>query len=336
MTPPVDAASIARAVRILRDGGLVAIPTETVYGLAADADSEVAVHALFATKGRPADHPVIVHLEAAAAIHQWASEVPDAALALARAFWPGPLTLVLKRSARAMDFVTGGQDTVGLRVPAHPWMRAVLLEFGGALAAPSANSFGRISPTTAQHVLADLGVKPYGKVDLLLDGGACPVGIESTIVDLSGDAPTLLRPGSITREQLQSAIGGAVGDAGHRAPRASGRLERHYAPRTPVALLPAEMLAIELAIPPGARSERLAVLAPLHTLQNCRARVQLAIAAPESYDEYARLLYSNLHRLDASGADRLLIAAPPVGPQWDGVRDRLQRAQAGATRASRK
>ena len=205
--PPIDTAAIKRAAEVLRRGGIVALPTETVYGLAADAENEDAVRQLFAAKGRPADHPVIVHVSGADAFNDWAIEVPDAAHVLARAFWPGPLTLVLKRSARARDIVTGGQDTVGLRAPAHPWMRAVLHAFGGALAAPSANSFGRVSPTTAQHVIDDLGVKPRGKVDLVVDGGACPVGIESTIVDVCSDPPTLLRPGAITRDRLQHAIG---------------------------------------------------------------------------------------------------------------------------------
>ena len=327
-TRPVDAAAIERAVQILRDGGLVAIPTETVYGLAADADSEAALRALFAAKGRPADHPVIVHIEGAESLHEWARDIPETAHALARAFWPGPLTLVLKRTTRAKDIVTGGQDTVGVRAPSHPWMRAVLRAFGGALAAPSANSFGRVSPTTAQHVLDDLGIKPRGKLDLILDAGACALGIESTIVDLSGDAPTLLRPGAITREQLQRAIGRRVVEAGPRAPRASGRLDKHYAPRTPLEVMPADEVAKRLAVP---GSERLAVLAPLHLFENCRAVVSLAIAAADHADDYARSLYANLHRLDTSGADRLVIAAPPGGPQWEAIHDRLRRAEAKAT-----
>ena len=325
---PIDAAVIERAATVLRNGGLVALPTETVYGLAADADNEAAVRALFAAKGRPADHPVIVHIDGAEALDQWASEVPEAAHELARTFWPGPLTLVLKRTARARDVVTGGQNTVGLRSPAHPWTRAVLRAFGGALAAPSANSFGRVSPTTAQHVIDDLGVKPRGKIDLILDAGACPLGIESTIVDLSGDAPALLRPGSITREQLQRAIGREVVDAGARAPRAPGRLEKHYAPRTPLVVMPADQLAVKLGTP---GPQRLALLAPLSMLQNCRASVALAIAATENADEYARSLYANLHRLDSAGADCLVIAAPPAGPQWEAVHDRLRRAEAGGT-----
>ena len=326
-TPLIDPIAIERAAEVLRSGGIVALPTETVYGLAADADNEDAVRKLFAAKGRPADHPVIVHVGGTDAFDDWAKDVSDDARALGRTFWPGPLTLVLKRAARASDVVTGGQDTVGLRAPVHPWARAVLHAFGGALAAPSANSFGRVSPTTAQHVIDDLGIKPCGKIDLILDGGACPVGIESTIVDVSGAEPTLLRPGSITREQLQRTLGRDVADAGAEAPRASGRLEKHYSPRTPLSVISADELVALLAAP---ASQRLAVLAPLSLLENCRAKVALAIAAPDRADEYARLLYSSLHRLDTSGADRLVAAAPPTGPQWEAVNDRLRRAQADA------
>ena len=328
--PPVDSAAIARAVQTLRNGGLVAIPTETVYGLAADADNEHALRALFAAKGRPAEHPVIVHVSAADALAEWARDVPESAHQLVRAFWPGPLTLLLKRGARASDLVTGGQDIVGLRAPSHPWMRAVLHEFGGALAVPSANSFGRISPTTAQHVIDDLGVKPGGKVDWILDAGACPVGIESTIVDLSGSAPKTVRPGSITRQQLQAVIGQAVAGGGVTGSdiRAPGALARHYAPRTPLSVLAVEALADKLAVP---GKKRLAVLAPLDVLQHCRASVALAIAASQDAGEYAHALYANLHRLDRSGADHLLVAAPPRTAEWEAVHDRLQRAQAGSS-----
>lgn len=323
--PPVDVAAIERAVAILRRGGIVALPTETVYGLAADADNESAVRKLFAAKRRPADHPVIVHVGGADAFEQWAVQVPDVAYVLAHAFWPGPLTLVLKRSARANDVVTGGQDTVALRAPAHLWMRAALRAFGGALAAPSANSFGRVSPTVAQHVIDDLGVKPRGAVDLVVDGGACSVGIESTIVDLSGAAPALLRPGFVTRDQLQRALGQPVADAGANAPRASGRLEKHYAPRTRLFMMGTADLAQKLR---QASDRRLAVLAPLALLENCRADVALAIAAAENPGDYARLLYSSLHRLDTCGADCLLIATPPTGPLWEAIHDRLRRAEA--------
>jgi L-threonylcarbamoyladenylate synthase len=327
-TPAVDSAAIDRAVEVLRRGGLVAVPTETVYGLAADADNEEAVRKLFAAKGRPADHPVIVHVHDASAFDDWAIEVTDAARVLAAAFWPGPLTLVLKRGARARDVLTGGQDSVGLRSPAHPWAQALLQAFDSALAAPSANSFGRISPTTAQHVIDDLGVKPRGKIDFVLDGGACPVGIESTIVDVRSDKPTLLRPGAITREQLQAVLQRVIVDAGVQSPRSSGRLEKHYAPHTPLSVMPVDQLATVLSKPGKAR---IAVLAPLSLLQNCQADVLLAIAAPEDADNYGRWLYSSLHRLDASGGDRILVAAPPDGPQWEAVRDRLRRAETAKT-----
>ncbi len=326
--PEVDAAAIERAAEILRQGGIVALPTETVYGLAADASNADAVRRLFAAKGRPADHPVIVHVSGEEALAEWATGVPDIARVLARTFWPGPLTLVLKRGSSVSDVVTGGQNTVGLRAPAHPWARAVLHAFGGALAAPSANSFGRVSPTTAQHVIDDLGVKPRGKVDMILNGGACPVGIESTIVDVSSNGATLLRLGSITREQLQHAIGGRVTDAEADAPRAPGRLERHYSPHTPLSVMQSSELAEQLAKPGG---ERLAVLAPLSLLEGCLADVALAIAAASDPADYARLLYSSLHRLDASGADRMLVAAPPDGPRWEAVRDRLRRAETAKT-----
>jgi L-threonylcarbamoyladenylate synthase len=324
---PPDAGLIGRAVEVLRGGGLVALPTETVYGLAADAASDAAVRAIFEAKGRPADHPVIVHVYDASAIDDWARDVPEAARALASAFWPGPLTLVLKRSARTSDAVTGGQDSVGLRCPAHPWARAVLQAFGGALAAPSANSFGRISPTTADHVRSDLGEKPAGRVDLILDGGPCPVGIESTIVDLSGPAPRLLRPGSITREAIEEVLGAEVPDAGHDAPRAAGRLEKHYAPRTPLEVVSAAWLATRLA---ALERERIALLAPGHVLARLKPPPFMTLAVPESAERYARDLYANLHRLDAAAADRILVVEPPQGPEWCAIHDRLQRAQAGS------
>ncbi len=328
---PVDAAAIERAARILERGGLVAFPTETVYGLGADADNERAVRSIFAAKGRPADHPLIVHVLDAAALDAWARDVPAAARLLASTFWPGPLTLVLKRSPRAMDVVTGGQDTVGLRSPAHPWARALLEAFAGAdrgraIVAPSANSFGRISPTTAAHVRADLGEKPTGKVDLVLDGGACPVGIESTIVDLSADAPRLLRPGAIDRDRLEAVLGVPVPDARGDAPRASGRLASHYAPRTPLELVDAAQLPARIN---ALRGTKLAVLAPAQALLDRTRDVVLRLIAPAQPAEYARRLYALLHDLDAAGAERILVVRPPTGSAWEAVHDRLRRAQSG-------
>jgi L-threonylcarbamoyladenylate synthase len=326
---PIDSAAIERAARILARGGLVAFPTETVYGLGADADDEAAVRAIFAAKGRPADHPVIVHVLDAAALDAWAREVPASARKLAATFWPGPLTLVLKRAPRAKDVITGGQDTVGLRSPAHPWARALLAAFAGAnrtkaIVAPSANSFGRISPTTAAHVRADLGEKPAGKVDLILDGGACPVGIESTIVDLSTAAPRLLRPGIVTRDRLEAVLGVPVPDAQRDAPRASGRLESHYAPRTPLELVEPAQLAARIN---ALRGHRLAVLAPAQALLDRTRDVVLRLIAPAQPADYARRLYALLHELDAAGAERILVVRPPSGTAWEAVHDRLRRAQ---------
>ncbi|MFN9029168.1 MAG: L-threonylcarbamoyladenylate synthase [Betaproteobacteria bacterium] len=322
-SPAPDPALIARAAQILRAGGLVAFPTETVYGLGAAAEQPEAVGRIFSAKGRPADHPVIVHVQDAAAIDQWARTAPEGARRLAQRFWPGPLTLVLPRAARAHDLITGGQDSVGLRCPAHPWARALLAACGGAIAAPSANSFGRISPTTAAHVRADLGEAPQGKVDCILDGGPCPVGIESTIVDFTGVTPRLLRPGSITRAQLEGVLGVPVPDAGSSAPRASGRLDSHYAPRTPLVLVPVAGLAAAIN---ARRGERLGVLAPADALLDASPQAVLRLIAPSSAEDYARRLYAMLHELDASGASTLLVAQPPQGPDWDGVHDRLRRA----------
>ncbi|MFN3566505.1 MAG: L-threonylcarbamoyladenylate synthase [Burkholderiaceae bacterium] len=325
---PVDRAAIERAAGILARGGLVAFPTETVYGLGADADNEAAVRAIFAAKGRPADHPVIVHVLDAVALDAWAREVPASARRLAATFWPGPLTLVLKRSPRAKDVVTGGEDTVGLRSPAHPWARALLEAFAGAdrtkaIVAPSANRFGRISPTTAEHVRADLGEKPAGKVDLILDGGACPVGIESTIVDLSAGEPRLLRPGAVTRDRLEAALGVPVRDAQGDAPRAPGRVETHYAPRTQLELVDPGQLAARIN---ALRGHKLAVLAPAQALLDRTRDVVLRLIAPQQPDEYARRLYALLHELDAAGAERILVVRPPSGAAWEAVHDRLRRA----------
>jgi L-threonylcarbamoyladenylate synthase len=325
-SPSVDPAAIARAVGVLRRGGLVAMPTETVYGLAADASSESAVRAIFAAKGRPADHPVIVHIPDAAAMHRWAVEVPAAADTLAAAFWPGPLTLVLKRGPAASNLITGGQDTVGLRCPAHPWAQALLKAFDGGVAAPSANRFGRISPTTAQHVVEELGLKPGGAVDMVLDGGACPVGIESTIVDLSGPSPRLLRPGAVTRAELEAVLGAPLGNSEAGAPRVSGGLEKHYAPHTPLEMVPAGEIAQRVvALAPRV----VAVLAPDWAVR-AAPNLRLHLLAADRPSEYARTLYDNLRRLDASGAARLFIAEPPHGPEWEAVRDRLKRASAGS------
>ncbi len=305
---------IARAAHILRSGGLVAFPTETVYGLGADASSASAMAKLYAVKRRPADHPVIVHFASADAAFGWASEVPESARKLAKAFWPGPLTLVLKRSPKAQDFVTGGQDTVGLRLPSHPVARELLQLIGRGVAAPSANRFGRVSPTTAAHVRADLGAD----VELVLEGGPTEVGIESTIVDLSGAGPVLLRPGRISMQELEQIVGSPVMEKSAGSPRHSGGLERHYAPRTPARLVPAYDLDREIAC----LKEKVAVLA----FSRPDERVDYWLRMPRDPLAYAQKLYAALRELDSAGCAGILIEAPPEAPEWAAVGDRLKRA----------
>jgi len=303
---------IRRAAEILRAGGLVAFPTETVYGLGADASSREAMARLYAVKGRPADHPVIVHFASAEDAFSFSSEIPQAARTLAQRFWPGPLTLILKRSERAGNFVTGGQDSVGLRVPAHPVARELLQAFGGAIAAPSANRFGRVSPTTAAHVREDLG----DDVDLVLEGGPAEVGIESTIVDVSGAHALLLRPGAITLGQLSEIL--PVREKTVETIRHSGGLERHYAPRTPARLVPTHRLDGEIA----AMKESIAVLA----FSRPDERVDFWIRMPRDPAAYANKLYAALRELDSAGCELILVEAPPESPEWLAVRDRLRRA----------
>jgi L-threonylcarbamoyladenylate synthase len=305
---------VQRAAEILRRGGLVAFPTETVYGLGADASSKEAVARLYAAKRRPADHPVIVHFASAQAAFEWARDIPPAARQLAARFWPGPLTMILKRSARAGDFVTGGQDTVGLRVPAHAIAHEMLAAFGGGVAAPSANRFGQISPTTAAHVREDLGKD----VDLVLDGGPSEVGIESTIVDLSGAQPVLLRPGAISAAMLEEALGAAIAAKQEDSPRHSGGLERHYAPKTPARLVPAHELDREIA----RLQDRVAVLA----FSRPDERVDYWLRMPREPAAYAHKLYAALRELDSARCEMILIEAPPETPEWAGIRDRLLRA----------
>lgn len=304
---------VRRAAHILRAGGLVAFPTETVYGLGADAANEKAVARLYAVKRRPADHPVIIHFAAAQAAFDWAREVPDAARKLVQKFWPGPLTLILKRSRQARDFITGAQDTVGLRVPSHPVAQELLRLFDGAIAAPSANRFGLVSPTTAAHVRDDLGKD----VDLVLEGGASDVGIESTIVDLSGATPVLLRPGHISKAEIEALIG-AVGEKDATSPRHSGGLVRHYAPRTPAKMVPTYALDKEISV----FENRVAVLA----FSRPDERVDFWLRMPRDPHAYAQRLYAALRELDTAGCARILVEAPPDAPEWDAVRDRLRRA----------
>jgi len=308
--------SIAEAVAILKGGGLLAIPTETVYGLAADARNTEAVARIFALKGRPADHPLIVHIAGPDAIETWASTIPESAKQLATHFWPGPLTLILKKRSDVPDAVTGGQNTVGLRCPDHPLTLSLLRAFGGGLAAPSANRFGRISPTTAAHVRAEFGTD----APPILDGGPCPVGIESTIVDLSQDPPRILREGRIRHAELLPFLPGLDSGIGNSSPRVSGSLDAHYAPRTPMRMLEREALTGATETVPGC------VLLALNALPTGAEGLSL----PADADDYARGLYAALRQLDARNATCILIEQPPSGPDWLAVNDRIKRALAGA------
>ena len=319
----VTALEIARAADILKAGGVVAFPTETVYGLGADAASAAAVAKIYQLKGRPADHPVIVHLGPTHPLERWAREVPATARRLAERFWPGPLTLILRRAPTVLDAVTGGQDTVALRVPSHPVAQALLAAFDGGVAAPSANRFGRVSATTADHVREEFG----GAVELVLDGGACEVGIESTIVDVSGAAPVLLRPGGIALSALEAALGAPLARATRDAPRAPGTLKAHYAPVTPLMLVEADV-APELVRSLVRQEKKVAVLS-LNALRPLLPGLTW-IAAPADPQGYAHALYSNLRELDASRSDVIVAESPPQRAEWAAVLDRLTRAAAGS------
>ncbi|WP_414639139.1 L-threonylcarbamoyladenylate synthase [Archangium sp.] len=304
----------------LRRGGVIALPTETVYGLAANCEDELAVRRVFAIKGRPATHPLIVHVARAGDLPSWARHVPEEAWRLAEAFWPGPLTLVLPRTSRATDAVTGGQDTVAIRVPHHPVALAVLDALGGGVAAPSANRFGRVSPTTAEHVRADLG----DEVDLILDGGPCTVGVESTIVDLSGGAPAVLRPGGLAVEELERVLGRKVPVRLSATVRVSGSLASHYAPRAGVVLSePGDVMSHVKAL--RAQGQDVGVLGPPSlTLPPGVPRYDV----PEDPAGAARALYTRLREADQQGHDVLVACLPRAEGLGIAVRDRLTRAAA--------
>jgi L-threonylcarbamoyladenylate synthase len=312
-------AVLATAARRLREGHLVAFPTETVYGLGADAANPQAVHAIFAAKGRPTDHPVIVHLPGVEHVARWVRAFPAGARKLAAEFWPGPLTLILPRAPHVPDAVTGGQDSVGLRVPSHRIARELLAAFGAAggegIAAPSANRFGGVSPTTAQHVADDL----EDRVDMIIDGGACAVGIESTILAFDGDDAVLLRPGGISIDDLARVLGATPREPDGSAPRAPGTLASHYAPGTPSRLIDANTL-LQVA----AGNARVAILA--RSVARPAGFAGVWIAASDDVARYAHDLYANLRQLDAARADAILIEVPPAGDAWLAVRDRLTRA----------
>ncbi len=323
-------AAIAQAAQALRDGQLVGLPTETVYGLAANATDDAAVAQIFVAKGRPADHPLIVHVAGVEQVSLFASQVPEFAQRLMAAFWPGPLTLILPRQHGVATASAGRQDSIGLRCPSHPVAQAVLqagLALGvSGVSAPSANRFGRVSPTTAAHVQSELGPDL-----LILDGGECMVGIESTIIDCTRGEPVLLRPGQITRLQIEAACGRAVLDKdapqallGQPAPRASGTLESHYAPRAKVRLMSGDEIAHKLQAL-GPHANNLGVWAAERPDGGAGVlwRMQAALAEQAAHD-----LFSVLRDLDARGVTQIWVQLPPDTPEWEGVRDRLQRAAA--------
>jgi L-threonylcarbamoyladenylate synthase len=324
----LDMPAIRAAARKLEEGELVALPTETVYGLGADAENPEAVAKIYAAKGRPANHPVIVHLAPGADIGYWAVDIPAEARKLIDAFWPGPLTLILKRAPHIPDAVSGGQDSVGLRCPSHPVAQALLREFKagkGGVAAPSANKFGHVSPTTAQHVRDEFGVDAECPLACILEGGQSEVGIESTILDLSRmptHGPVLLRPGHISTTQIAQVIGTHPRMPDAAAPRASGTLEAHYAPSTPVALVQPADLADTMNMLSNA-GRRFALIR--RTLPaNPAAIAQLEM--PSSPDGYAHDLYAALRDMDSARADVILVESLPAEDEWQGVNDRLRRA----------
>ena len=319
--------SLDRAVRALAAGELVAFPTETVYGLGADACSDAAVRKIFSAKGRPADHPLIVHVADATGVAEFAASIPPFARRLMDAFWPGPLTLILPRRPGVGTAAAGGQNSVGVRCPAHPVAHALLLACRNALppvhglAGPSANQFGRISPTTAQHVQAE-----FGDALLVLDGGPCSVGIESSIVDCTRGAPVLLRPGVLTRDSIEQACGQRLAAVDGDAPRASGTLESHYAPRAKLRMMDARALQTALDLL-GSEAAHIAIYS--RAILRSRSSQVLRRRMPDDAIETARQLFAVLRDFDAQGVRLIWVEIPPPGPEWEGVRDRLQRASAG-------
>jgi L-threonylcarbamoyladenylate synthase len=307
--------ALTSAAAYLKSGGLVAFPTETVYGLGADATNAQAVARIYEVKGRPADHPLILHIHSMNLMGEWADEIPDYAIALARDFWPGPMTLILKRSILAEDFITGGQPTVGLRVPDHVIALALLAAFervgGKAIAAPSANRFGHVSPTSAEAVSEELS-KYLAPADLILDGGQSMVGVESTIIDCTSFAPRILRPGAITKELIEKSTGLKVSDSSTNI-RVSGSLENHYSPAATVEL---NRVAID--------GEGLIALDEIATPKNV-----LRLAAPKNIEEFARTLYTALRAADKAGLTLVVVQEPSGDGLALAIRDRLMRASKG-------
>ena len=319
----VDPRAIRAASDVLEYSGLVAIPTETVYGLGANADDEKAVKKIFEAKGRPQNRPLSVLITGEEALSTWAKNVPQTAYTLARRFWPGPLTMILPKADQVGDWITGGQSTIGLRAPGHPWALALLKAFAGkkhrGIAAPSANTFGKISPTSAKHVMDDLGQKPRGKVDLILDGGDCHVGIESTIVDLTVTPPSILRQGAISKTELEAALGIELTMGQAPAAVTAGANKNHYAPKTAVTVIGS---VEEIA---SIKAKKMAVMAPNAPLAPLPKNIVKWIETENDPSQYARTLYARIHEMDGLKADRLVIVLPPQGDAWTVIRDRLMR-----------
>jgi L-threonylcarbamoyladenylate synthase len=308
---------IEEAVETLRAGKLVAFPTETVYGLGANASDPAAVRKIFDLKGRPPDHPVIVHLDNPRYLHRWVRELPPLATALADEFWPGPLTLILPKAENVNDIVTGGQDSIGIRVPSHPMAQQLLNAFGGGIAAPSANRYGRLSPTRPEHVREEFG----DEIEVILDGGESLIGLESTIVSCLNNEARLLRPGFITRSQLERIVGPLSVTAD--TPRSPGDRMMHYAPLTPLEIVSIDELE-KRAADIIAQREKVAVLAmrpPLQTQRN-----MTWINAGKKPDTYAHNLYNHLRTLDRAGCVKILVQDVPDDERWAAIRDRLRRA----------
>lgn len=315
-----DAGLLSQAVQALKQGEVIGMPTETVYGLAADARNVSAVRKIFALKDRPVDHPLIVHIADSGQLPQWAIDIPEEAYALAQHFWPGPLTLILRKHADVPYEVTGGQDTVGLRCPGHPLALALLQQLHSGVAAPSANRFGRISPTTAQHVRDEFGLA----VPIVLDGGECEVGIESTIIDLSSKQPRLLRPGMISKAEIEAVIGPIGLNAAVKSPRVSGSLAAHYAPRTPMQMLSRADLIQEYV-----RKTEQDLHCEVLCLDNVPEGLQ-GLCLGSDHHAYAHGLYAAMRTLDDRDANFLLIEQTPQTDEWLAVNDRLNRALVGA------
>jgi L-threonylcarbamoyladenylate synthase len=317
---------------MLEQGLLVAFPTETVYGLGADASNPAALARIYQAKGRPSDHPLIVHLSPQAELERWATDIPDEARRLAQAFWPGPLTLILRRAPGVPDAVSAGQSTIGLRCPSHPVALALLQAFRqgqGGIAGPSANRFGHVSPTSAQHVRDEFG-EHHPLIGCILEGGQSEVGIESTIIDLSrlqSHGPVLLRPGKLTAREIGDVMGRAVTMPDQSAPRVSGTLDAHYAPRTALALVPGDRLeAVLTALAVKRRRVALMHHRPLPALDGVAATVVAATRVQADPVAYAHALYANLRVLDQAAADLIVVETPPTHDGWEAVNDRLRRS----------